>query len=106
MHEIFRALCRLLAPVLVFTSEESWRHSARGGPVHLQEFPPLVHRGHEASDQIAEFLKLRAVVGQAIERARQQKVIGNALAAAVDLCLNSDVTTKISKEEMEEFIIL
>src|SRR5438552_7189772 len=106
MHEIFSALCRLLAPVLVFTAEESWRHSALGESVHLQEFPPLEHRGHEASDQVAELLKLRAVIGQAIERARQQKLIGNALEAAVVLCSNSDVTTKISKEELEEFFIL
>src|SRR6266481_4692130 len=28
MHEIFHGLCRLLAPVLVFTAEEAWRHSA------------------------------------------------------------------------------
>src|SRR2546423_812141 len=28
MHEIFEALCTLLAPVLVFTAEEAWRHSA------------------------------------------------------------------------------
>src|SRR6266487_3278559 len=106
MHEIFGALCRLLAPVLVFTAEESWRHSALGGSVHLQEFPRLEHRGHEESDQIAELLKLRGVVGQAIERARQQKLIGNALEAAVVLYSNSDVTTKISKEELEEFFIL
>src|SRR3989475_3123464 len=72
MHEIFGALCRLLAPVLVFTAEESWRHSALGGSVHLQKFPPLEHRGHEASDQISELLKLRAIIGQAIEQARQQ----------------------------------
>src|SRR4030095_3916487 len=78
MHEIFGALCRLLAPVLAFTAEESWRHSALVGSVHLQEFPRLEHRVHEASDQIAELLKLRAVVGQAIERARQEKLIGNA----------------------------
>jgi isoleucyl-tRNA synthetase len=106
MHEIFGALCRLLAPVLVFTAEESWRHSARGGSVHLQEFPRLEHRGHEASDQIAELLKLRGVVGQAIERARQQKLIGNALEAAVVLNSNSDITTRIGKEELEEFFIL
>ena len=106
MHEIFSDLCRLLAPVLVFTAEESWRHSALGGSVHLREFPPLEHRGHEASDQVAELLKLRGVVGQAIERARQQKLIGNALEAAVVLYSNSDVTTKISKDELEEFFIL
>ena len=28
MREIFDALCRLLAPVLVFTAEEAWRCSA------------------------------------------------------------------------------
>jgi len=106
MHEIFGALCRLLAPVLAFTAEESWRHSALGGSVHLQEFPALQHRGHEASDQIAELLKLRGVIGQAIERARQEKLLGNALEAAVVLHSNSDVTTKISKEELEEFFIL
>jgi len=49
---------------------------------------------------------LRAIIGQAIERARQQKLIGNALEAAVVLYSNSGVTTKISKEELEEFFIL
>ena len=106
MHEIFSALCRLLGPVLVFTAEESWRHSALSGSVHLQEFPPFEHRGHEASDQVAELLKLRGVIGQAIEHARQQKLIGNALEAAVVLHSKSEVTTKISKEELEEFFIL
>ena len=106
MHEIFGALCRLLAPVLAFTAEESWRHSVLDGSVHLQEFPPFEHRGHEASDQVAELLKLRGLVGQAIEHARQQKLIGNALEAAVVLYSNSDVTTKIGKEELEEFFIL
>ena len=106
MHEILGALCRLLAPILAFTADESWRHSVLGGSVHLQEFPPFEHRGHEASDQVAELLKLRGVIGQAIEHARQQKLIGNALEAAVVLHSNSEVTTKISKEELEEFFIL
>src|SRR6266436_945035 len=46
MHEIFDALCQLLAPILAFTAEEAWRYSAAGQPgsptpattsVHLQE---------------------------------------------------------------------
>jgi isoleucyl-tRNA synthetase len=49
---------------------------------------------------------LRSVIGQAIEHARQQKLIGNALEAAVVLHSNSEVTPKISKEELEEFFIL
>src|SRR5438552_2877887 len=67
MHEIFGALCQLLAPVLAFTAEEAWRHSGLGGSVHLQEFPQAGDRQHEASDRIAELLKLRGVIGPAIE---------------------------------------
>jgi isoleucyl-tRNA synthetase len=106
MHEIFEALCRLLAPVLAFTAEEAWRHSSVGGSVHLEEFPQAQDRCPEAREQIAELLKLRSVIGQAIERARQDKLIGNALEAAVVLHSNSDVTKKIDKEELEEFFIL
>jgi isoleucyl-tRNA synthetase len=106
MHEILDALCRLLAPILAFTSEEAWRHSGMGASVHLEEFPQAQRRGHEASEQVAELLKLRGVIGQAIERARQEKLIGNALEAAVVLHSNSDVTKKIDKEELEEFFIL
>ena len=93
MREIFDALCRLLAPVLVFTAEEAWRHSAVAGlgdagqrvtdsattSVHLQEFPEPQDRGREAIDQVEELLRLRGIIGQAIEKARQEKLIGNAL---------------------------
>src|SRR5437762_1017711 len=94
MLEVFDALCRLLAPVLVFTADEAWRHSAvvatrgddasqpgssrRSGTttsVHLQEFPHPGDRGHEASDRLTELLRLRGVIGQAVERARQEKLI-------------------------------
>ena len=106
MHQIFEALCRLLAPILVFTAEEAWRHSAAGGSIHLQELPQPQDRYDEASTQIVELLRLRGVIGQALERARQEKLIGNALEAAVVLRSDSDVTTKIDKEELEEFFIL
>jgi isoleucyl-tRNA synthetase len=106
MHTVFDALCRLLAPILAFTAEEAWRHSGIGASVHLEEFPQARHRQHEASDQVAELLKLRGVIGQTIERARQDKLIGNALEAAVVLHSNSDATTKVDKEELKEFFIL
>ena len=106
MHKIFDALCRLLAPILAFTPEEAWRHSGVGGSIHLQEFPPVEGRHDKASAQVAELLKLRGMIGQAIERARQEKLIGNALEAAVVLHSDSDVTAKIDKEELEEFFIV
>jgi isoleucyl-tRNA synthetase len=106
MHRIFDALCRLLAPILAFTAEEAWRHSGTGASIHLQEFPAAQHPYREATDQVAELLKLRGVIGQAIERARQEKLIGNALEAAVVLDSNSNITGKINKEELKEFFIL
>ena len=125
MREIFDGLCRLLAPVLVFTAEEAWRYSAgvptgrdeAGQPgssrsvgtttsVHLQEFPQTQGRGRKAIEQVEELLRLRGIVGQAIEHARQEKVIGNTLEAGVVLNSDSDVMEKIPKEELEEFFIL
>jgi isoleucyl-tRNA synthetase len=106
MHEIFGALCRLLAPVLTFTAEEAWRHSEARGSVHLEEFPQQQDREHKASAQVAELLKLRAVIGQAVERARQEKLIGNTLEARVVLNSNFDVTQKIDSQELEEFFIV
>src|SRR5882724_2134282 len=108
MREIFDALCRLFAAVLVFTTEEAWRHSmANGGSsIHLQDFPQTQDRGRKAMDQVEELLRLRGIIGQAIEHARQEKVIGNTLEARVVLNSDSDVTDKIPKEELEEFFIL
>jgi isoleucyl-tRNA synthetase len=121
MREIFDALSRLLAPVLVFTAEEAWRHSALVGigdagqqesltpattSVHIQEFPDPQHRGRKTIDQVEELLRLRGIIGQAIEHARQEKLIGNTLEARVVLNSDSDVTDKIPKEELEEFFIL
>jgi isoleucyl-tRNA synthetase len=108
MRQIFDALCKLSAPILAFTAEEAWRHSVPTSrdSIHQQEFPHSQDRQSEASAQVTELLKLRAVIGQAIEKARQGKLIGNALEAAVVLKSNSHVTTLIAKEELEEFFIL
>jgi isoleucyl-tRNA synthetase len=112
MLQIFDALCRLLAPILSFTAEEAWRFSEAGGSVHLQELPQPQDRDGKArasgaaSAQVAELLRLRGVIGQAVERARQEKLIGNTLEARVVLNSDSDVTEKIDKEELEEFFIV
>src|SRR5262249_54003235 len=117
----FDTLCRLLAPVLVFTAEEAWRHSAVAGivkapppgsptpattSVHMQDFPQTQSRGRKAIERVEELLRLRGIIGQAGEQARQEKLIGNTLEARVVLNSDSDVTEKIPEEELEEFFIL
>jgi len=51
-------------------------------------------------------LRLRAVIAQAIESARQEKLIGNTLEARVVLNSDSDVTRDIDHQELEEFFIV
>jgi isoleucyl-tRNA synthetase len=106
MRRIFDALCRLLAPILAFTADEAWQYCGSTGSIHLQEFPKEPAPDNKASAQMTELLRLRAVIGQAIEKARQEKLIGNALEAAVVLKSNSEVTKNIDKEELEELFIL
>jgi isoleucyl-tRNA synthetase len=144
MHKIFDALCRLLAPVLVFTAEEAWshRHPKRNGAkqnevegsrdetlkvaqrdpstplrsaqddgvlnsVHLQLFPePAGTTDDVVRQQIDQLLRLRGVIGQALEKARQEKLIGNSLEARVILKCDRKAIGSISKEELEEFFIL
>ena len=118
MHQIFDALCQLLAPILVFTAEEAWRHrhpernEAKGnaieGSVHLQLFPePQGNlRDSVIRAETEELLKLRGIIGQAVEKARQEKLIGNALEAAVILRCDERFATSLPREELEEFFIL
>jgi len=39
MTIIFKALCRLLAPILAFTADEAWEYAGYKGSVHEQDFP-------------------------------------------------------------------
>ncbi|MGZ5003708.1 MAG: zinc finger domain-containing protein, partial [Chthoniobacterales bacterium] len=76
--------------------------------VHVQEFPaPNESKKDKAVEGLVdELLKLRGVIGQAVERARQEKLIGNALEARVVLRCDAKKLAGISREELEEFFIL
>ena len=108
MHRVFDALCRLLAPITVFTAEEAWGYLGASKSVHLQLFPDQngEWRNSEVENQVAQLLSLRGVIGQAVERARQEKLIGNALEAAVVLRCEQEVISSIPDEQLEEFFIL
>jgi isoleucyl-tRNA synthetase len=108
MRKIYDALCRLLAPILVFTAEEAWSYLDADSSVHTQLFPPMTYGGRDpdADNQVTALLSLRSVIGRAIEQARQEKLIGNALEAAVTLTCDEAVIAAVPKDELEEFFIL
>ncbi len=89
IREITETLVKLLAPILAFTADEVWEHLGRRESVHLQTFPQPdpVFAGSEATAAVEDLLKARAVIQQAIEAARQAKLIGSNLEATVRLTL-------------------
>jgi isoleucyl-tRNA synthetase len=86
-YDVFRALARLMAPILTFTSEEAWRHLAgeRSESVHFERFP--VAEREWLDDRLAgdwsRLLEVRREVAKALETARAQGLIGSGLEAAV-----------------------
>jgi isoleucyl-tRNA synthetase len=111
MHQVFDALARLLAPVLAFTAEEAWSFFSKDGSVHTQLLPEKNESLVDVAlmQRVDKLLELRGVIAQAVEKARQEKVIGNALEAAVvlqlaDTGLLNSLEGNIS--ELEEFFIL
>lgn len=92
IREITETLCRLLAPMLVFTADEAWEHLGYTDSVHLQSFPQPNpgFPGSDATLAVNELLKVRGVIQQAIEKARQEKKIGSNLEATVALTLPAE----------------
>jgi len=91
--KITSTLVRLLAPVLVFTTEEIWKmlpsDSQSTGSVHQAEFaePESLASGisREAAEQWARLAQVRSAVLVALEQARAAKAIGGGLEAKVKL---------------------
>ncbi len=89
LWEITLLLARLLAPVLVFTSEEVWGHLASRadlpGSVHLADWPePRPEwRDGELAGRWAKLLLLRAEVLKLLEEIRTEGKIGTSLEAEI-----------------------
>jgi len=91
--KITSALVRLIAPVLVFTSEEIWRYlpKAKGDQpsVHMAEFPDaeslIAKIDPQKKEAWEELANVRSAVLVKLEEARNAKSIGGSLEAKVSL---------------------
>jgi isoleucyl-tRNA synthetase len=92
MWDLFSALSRLLAPILVYTADEAWDHAPfTEGSVHEQDFPepdPAFASG-KATAQVNRLLEIRKVVQTAIEEQVQAKTFSKNNEAAVQLVVPS-----------------
>lgn len=71
MHRVFRALARLLAPILAYTADEAWESAGETESVHLQQFPEVDPRyaTGEATALITQISRLRDLAQVAIDAA-------------------------------------
>ncbi len=96
LYEIVHRLTRLLAPVLAFTSDEIWENipgaTDEAKSVHLSVFPKYEEAWHN-DELIARYDRLFAVrnaVMKSLEDARNSKLIGAGLEAAITITADAE----------------
>ena len=91
LWRIAETVCRLMAPILCFTSEEIWgelgKLKSRCGSIHLAEFLSVadIREDADLEGRWDRLLSLRQEVQKALELAREAKLIGNSLEGKVIL---------------------
>jgi len=106
LHDVLTVLVRLTAPILSFTCEEAWLSFPLGRPeksVFLSEMPrpePSLQDEGLASrwDRLVE---VRDEVLVALERAREKKMIGNALESRLVLYSEDDNVKNLLKKHAD-----
>lgn len=112
LYHIAEALVRWIAPILSFTADEIWQYlpGERSEFVFTEEFYQglfALADDEEMNDAYwQEVLKVRAEVNRVLEQARNDKVIGAALAAEVTLYANQHYRELLAKLASELRFVL
>lgn len=101
LHRIARDLCRLLAPVLPFTTDEAWPMiPGEAEPsVHLALFPEREGVDDTLLARWAGLLEVRAQATKAIEEARDAKEVAASLEAMVTVTGPAAVVDPLREHE-------
>jgi isoleucyl-tRNA synthetase len=105
LFEILKTTLILMAPVLPFTTEEAWESlppfDGKEDSIHLECFPSL--EGHWLNEEVGRemdrLIALREAVLKELEKAREEKLIGNSLEAQVHLSVPSPEQAFVRKYE-------
>ncbi len=112
LYRLNLALVRLLAPILSFTSEEVWKHMQAGTAgtesVHLAYFPEPGELTEGISAELRrtaadweQLVPVRDEVLKVLDAAREDKVIGSPLEAAVVLSAGPELRPLLAKHAAE-----
>ena len=115
MYTILDALCRMLAPILCYTSEEIWQfmpHTADSdkGSVMFNGMPEIKaeYNDEALETKWEEIIAVKADVSKALELARAEKIIGHSLGAKVTVYADGkklDLLKSIEEDLMTYFIV-
>jgi len=99
IYEVLNILVRMMAPILVFTSEDIWQHMPREEKyksvpsVHVLDWPvqgfPGIEEGLDFR-QVSEAIQLIPDVAKALEEKRSAGLIGSSFDARINLLTNSE----------------
>jgi isoleucyl-tRNA synthetase len=114
MYEILETMARLLAPILTFTAEEIWlalpEQPGKPESVHLTLFPEVdsTKIQPELAERWKALIAVKSEVSRAIEVARQNKVVGHSLDAAVRIVAPDDLRPlmTVKPEDLRAFLIV
>jgi len=112
LYEALLALVKLMTPILPHTTEEVWGHieSVEEKSVQLVDMPEAVEI--EGSKEIEakwdQFMSVRDDVLKALENARNEKVIGKSLNAALILYPNKEIKELFNsiQEDLKQLFIV
>jgi isoleucyl-tRNA synthetase len=91
MHTVLDTLVKLMAPLLPFTAEEIWEHmlhqNQNVSSVHLTRLPEPSpeFKDDDLAQKWEQLLVVRGEVTKALEEARNKKLVGHPLDAAVTI---------------------
>lgn len=109
IYQVLDALCRMIAPILVFTADEIWSympHKASHDPqsVMFNDMPKVSGKSFdiEFNDRWNRLLAIRSDVKMALEQARAAKTIGSSLDAEVTLYCSDENEYNKLKDEADE----
>ncbi|UJF35151.1 isoleucine--tRNA ligase [Paenibacillus hexagrammi] len=111
LYEVLTAITKLISPILPHTADEVWKYipGITLPTVQIAELPEVQTTLYD--DKLEQkwnsFLDVRDEVLKALEEARQQKVIGNSLGAAVHLYPSEEVYNLLSGfEQLDQLFIV
>ena len=114
MLMVLEGMVKLLAPILSFTAEEVWlalpAHAGKAESIHLTQFPE-VDAGlvqPELAETWKTLIGVKGEVAKAIETARQGKVVGHSLDAAVNIAAPETLRSLLEahREDLRALLIV